>query len=79
MSAPLAPAQPLDLTESAAGEEDPGAGIEVPMGRGDGVPAEIISAVGDACPECGGSGKRAGRDCPTCHGTGKVAAGTDGA
>jgi hypothetical protein len=30
------------------------------------------------CPDCGGSGQRAGRACPTCAGTGKVVAGIAG-
>jgi hypothetical protein len=65
MNTPSATAPPLDLTESAAGEEDPGAALDLPVkptGPGD-----------DACPSCGGTGKLAGRDCPMCHGTGKRA------
>jgi hypothetical protein len=79
MSTPLAPAQPLDLTESAAGEEDPGAGIETPMSPGDEARPGTPGTGEDICPDCGGTGKRAGRDCPTCQGTGKVTAGIGGA
>lgn len=66
MNTPSATAPPLDLTESAAGEEDPGAAMDLPK-------------VQDACPNCGGTGKLAGRDCPMCQGTGKVTAGIGGA
>jgi hypothetical protein len=72
MSTPLAPAQPLDLTESAAGEEDPGAGIETPMSPGDEARPGTPGTGEDICP-------RAGRDCPTCQGTGKVTTGIGGA
>jgi len=58
--------EPLDLAESVAGEEDPGASLDVPMTE-------------DLCPRCGGSGKLAGRDCPECQGTGKVTVGIGGA
>jgi hypothetical protein len=79
MSKPLVPAAPptssvpLDLDESVAGEEDPGASIEFPMGPRD----EASPATGeDVCQRCRGSGKLAGRDCPECQGTGKMTAGT---
>ena len=79
MSTTSASAQPLDLTESAAGEEDPGAGVEVPMSPGDQARPGTLGTGDAVCPDCGGSGKRAGRDCPTCQGTGKVTIGIGGA
>jgi len=54
---------PIDLSESVAGEEDPGAAMDLPVAR----PA----MGGDACPTCGGSGKLASGTCPDCQGTGK--------
>jgi len=56
----------LDLAQSVAGEEDPGASV---------VPG---AASAPGCPNCGGSGRSANRTCPVCQGTGKVAAGTGG-
>ena len=55
MNKPAASSPATDLEESAAGEEDPGAALDLP----------------GVCPDCGGSGKIAGNECPTCHGTGK--------
>lgn len=66
MNTPSATSPPLDLTESAAGEEDPGAALDLPVKSGPGTGD-------DACPGCGGTGKLAGRDCPMCQGTGKRA------
>jgi hypothetical protein len=69
-------AKPLDLAESVAGEEDPGAAIDLPMAAA----APGTPGTGeDVCPRCGGSGKLAGGDCPVCQGTGKVTVGTGGA
>ena len=102
MNTPFAPTPPLDLSESAAGEEDPGAGIDMPaspgasdqparrggrepsasqapMSPGDEAPAGTAGTGEDICPQCGGSGKLAGRECPTCEGTGKVTVGIGGA
>lgn len=63
MNTPLP--KPEDLSQSAAGEEDPGAAMDV---------VTVTTAASEGpCPDCGGSGQRAGRDCPTCQGTGKVA------
>lgn len=56
----------LDLAQSAAGEEDPGASIDM-------VPASVV------CSGCGGSGRAAQGMCPVCQGTGKVTAGIGGA
>jgi hypothetical protein len=63
--------KPEDLSQSAAGEEDPGSAMDV-------VAAAPVPEA-EACPDCGGGGRRAGRECPTCQGTGKVAAGIAGA
>ena len=67
----------IDLTESAAGEEDPGASLDVTISPGDepppGTPGE------DVCPSCGGSGRSASGECPVCRGTGKVTSGIGGA
>jgi hypothetical protein len=75
---------PLDLDSSVAGEEDPGASSEIgsavdrPMSPGDEAPAGTPGTGEKVCPDCGGSGQRAGRTCPTCGGTGKVTAGVGG-
>ena len=58
--------KPIDLGESVAGEEDPGASIDMAL-------PEIV------CPTCGGSGKLAGGPCPECEGTGKVTTGSGAA
>lgn len=60
VTAPPGGAADIDLAESVAGEEDPGASIDVPTDK-------------DVCPDCSGSGQLAGRECPQCQGTGKVA------
>jgi len=72
-------AEPLDLAESVAGEEDPGASLDVPMRTDDQAPPGTPGTDEDICPRCGGSGKLAGRDCPECQGTGKVTVGIGGA
>jgi len=95
----------IDLAESVAGEEDPGASIDMaakdaspgrsdqpaggrgdkptgaaaPMRPGDEAPEGTAGTGEDVCPDCGGSGKRAGGICPTCQGTGKVTVGIGGA
>lgn len=66
-----APAQPIDLTESVAGEEDPGAS----MNPGDEAPQGTQGTGEDVCPDCGG----AGGSCGTCQGSGKVTVGIGGA
>ena len=66
MTAPAPPAPtlgPVDLSESVAGEEDPGASLDLPVAK----PA----TGGEACRTCGGSGKLASGTCPECKGTGK--------
>jgi hypothetical protein len=66
MNAPAAPSPtlgPVDLSESVAGEEDPGAALDLPP---------VQPGTGsDACPGCGGSGKIASGTCPVCRGTGR--------
>ena len=64
-SAPPSPTLgPVDLSESVAGEEDPGASLDLPVSP--------PSTGGGACPTCGGSGKLASGTCPDCQGTGNV-------
>jgi DnaJ-class molecular chaperone len=93
---------PTDLEQSVAGEEDPGASIDIdqrasaksdqpaaggrrpsgaqaPMSPGDEAPPGTPGTGEDVCPDCGGSGRRAGRECPTCQGPGKVTVGIGGA
>jgi RecJ-like exonuclease len=62
---------PIDLTDSVAGEEDPGASIDLQ----DPAAAREPAAAEKACPQCGGSGRIGATSCPTCQGTGKVVAG----
>jgi DnaJ-class molecular chaperone len=99
---PVGTGEPIDLAESVAGEEDPGASIDMdqrtsaksdqaasggrkppsaqaPMSPGDEAPPGTPGTGEDVCPDCGGTGKRAGRDCPTCQGTGRVTVGIGGA
>ena len=82
MSQPPSPTQPhvsaaklplVDLTESVAGEEDPGASLDMPLPAG----SKRVPG-GDACPRCGGSGKLVAGTCPDCHGSGKPPAMTQG-
>lgn len=77
--------KPVDLDRSVAGEEDPGASNEIgsavkrPMASGDEARPGTPGTGEKTCPDCGGSGKRAGRECPTCGGTGKITAAIGGA
>ncbi|MFC5497725.1 hypothetical protein ACFPOE_09285 [Caenimonas terrae] len=69
MSTPAPPSPtlgPVDLSESVAGEEDPGASLDLPVGK--------PSTGGNVCPSCGGSGKLASGTCPACKGSGRSAA-----
>jgi hypothetical protein len=88
---PSKPGDPLDLTTSVAGEEDPGASIEAelpraqptagaqpPMAPGDQAPAGTPSTGEDVCPQCGGTGRLGASACPNCQGTGKVIVGIGG-
>jgi len=65
--------RPVDLaTESVAGEEDPGASIEI----GANEPPKAPPGSGeDVCSACGGSGRQAGGACALCQGTGRVSTG----
>lgn len=65
----MRPGDPIDLDQSVAGEEDPGASIELAMPR----------AGEDACPHCGGTGRVGAASCPDCLGTGRGVTGLDGA
>jgi DnaJ-class molecular chaperone len=96
---------PIDLENSVAGEEDPGASNEIgsakespgrndqPAGQrsgqateaartmapGDEAPPGTAGTGDDVCPDCGGSGRKAGGICPTCLGKGTVTVGIGGA
>jgi hypothetical protein len=63
---------PVDLTESVAGEEDPGASLDMP-------PAAKPGAGNGICPVCCGSGKIASGTCSDCQGSGKRTVGAAGA
>ena len=65
------PLGPVDLSESVAGEEDPGASMDLP-------PTQPGTG-GNVCPTCGGSGKIASGTCPDCKGSVKLTAGTGAA
>lgn len=78
--------RPVDLAaESVAGEEDPGASIDIaapaqraPLRPGDQAPAGTPGTGEDICPACGGGGRLAGRACPECQGTGRITVGIGG-
>jgi hypothetical protein len=84
---------PEDLSQSVAGEEDPGAAMDVAQavaarsragaaGAGAGTGSQIgrVSREAGKFPRCGGSGKLGqGGACPACGGTGCVAAEGGGA
>ena len=74
----MATGKKIDLTESAAGEEDPGASIDMSISPGDEAAPGTPGTGEDVCPSCGGSGRRASGICPVCQGTGKVTAGIGG-
>ncbi|MDH6165478.1 hypothetical protein M2282_000606 [Variovorax boronicumulans] len=79
--------KPGAFDESVAGEEDPGASVELAAtpppasapGEGDEA-APGTPGTGEAlCPKCGGSGRGlGGATCPECSGTGKVTQGIGG-
>ena len=85
--------EPIDLSESVAGEEDPGASVDVavrtpaasgaptpqPMAPGDEAPPGTPGTGEDLCRTCGGSGRLNGGPCPECEGTGRVTRGIGGA
>ncbi len=79
-SSPARPEDPLDLKTSVAGEEDPGASLDLaPMAPGDQAPAGTTGTGEDVCPQCGGTGRLGASACPNCQGTGKVIVGIGGA
>jgi hypothetical protein len=69
----------IDLSESVAGEEDPGAFVDMPISPGDEAPPGTPGTGEDVCPNCGGSGRTATGECPVCKGTGKITSGIGGA
>lgn len=85
--------EPIDLSESVAGEEDPGASVDLavrdpassgattpqPMAPGDEAPPGTPGTGEDICRTCGGSGQLNGGPCPECEGTGRVTRGIGGA
>lgn len=85
--------EPIDLSESVAGEEDPGASVDLavrpaeasgaptprPMAPGDEAPPGTPGTGEDLCRTCGGSGQLNGGPCPECEGTGRVTRGIGGA
>ncbi|MBA2673458.1 hypothetical protein [Ramlibacter sp.] len=74
--------EPLDLATSAAGEEDPGAAIDMAPSASPGASDQPAGAPGsgeNVCPSCGGTGTFQGMGCPECEGTGKVTVGIGGA
>ena len=91
-SSPRSP-EPIDLSESVAGEEDPGAAVDLavrpaavpgaptpqPMAPGDEAPPGTPGTGEDLCRTCGGSGQLNGGPCPECEGTGRVTRGIGGA
>ena len=82
-SGPKVPAPPVagvDLT-SVAGEEDPGASLDLPIAKSmEGrAPAGTPSAGENLCPQCGGTGRLGASACPHCQGTGVMIVGLGGA
>jgi hypothetical protein len=67
--------RPLDLDESVAGEEDPGAAIDLTAS----LPAGTPATGEDVCPRCGGSGRLGAGECQKCQGSGVVNVGIGGA
>jgi hypothetical protein len=75
--------KPGAFQQSVAGEEDPGASLDVPAApaprRGDEVPSGTPGSGEVQCPVCGGSGRgTGGTACAECNGTGKVNRGIGG-
>ena len=68
--------KPIDLATSVAGEEDPGASVD--MALGDEAPRGTPGTGEKPCPSCGGTGQLGGRKCPECEGTGTITAGVGG-
>ena len=81
---PTAREPPIDLTTSVAGEEDPGASIDLaiektPLSPGHQAKPGTPGTGETVCPRCGGSGQLGASPCPECDGTGKVIQGIGGA
>ena len=82
----LKPTDPIDLKQSVAGEEDPGASLDLAvvddaqaqMKPGDQAPPGAPATGENVCPRCGGSGRLGASDCPDCGGTGKITTGIGG-
>ncbi|WPH22492.1 hypothetical protein [Variovorax paradoxus] len=75
--------RPGAFAESVAGEEDPGASVDLvqppPMRPGDEAPQGTPGTGETVCRLCGGSGRsKDGEPCPQCGGTGKVNVGIGG-
>jgi hypothetical protein len=75
--------RPGSFAESVAGEEDPGASIDLvqpPAGQpGDEAPRGVPGTGEAICRRCGGSGRTDGGErCTECGGTGKVNVGVGG-
>ncbi|MBI5277144.1 MAG: hypothetical protein HY854_11845 [Burkholderiales bacterium] len=69
------PTKTIDLAESVAGEEDPGAGIDTTLGPGaEAARSPTVTSI-RTCPSCGGRGMLGGQTCPECEGTGRITAG----
>jgi len=88
-NAPASAAPEEADSQSVAGEEDPGASLDMP-GSADPVPAGAMNPGDEApegtpgsgeniCRECGGSGRVGDAACPSCQGSGKVTVGVGGA
>lgn len=69
------------IEESAAGEEDPGAALDLPQSQPGDEAAPGTQGTGEGiCRECGGTGRAEGEEsCASCSGTGKVTVGIGGA
>ena len=84
-----APEQANLDSQSVAGEEDPGAALDMPEGRpasqsvtrppGDEATRGTPGTGDNICRKCGGTGHAAHGPCPSCNGSGKVTAGAGGA
>jgi|EndMetStandDraft_2_1072991.scaffolds.fasta_scaffold45373_2 hypothetical protein len=75
--------RPGAFSQSVAGEEDPGASVDLgqppPMQPGDEAPRGVPGTGETICRLCGGSGRsKGGETCPECGGTGKVNVGVGG-
>jgi hypothetical protein len=80
---PSSPGRAPEFDQSVAGEEDPGASVDIgsaPLRPGDEAPAGTPGTGEKQCSRCGGSGRLpGGQACPECGGTGKITAGIGGA